>query len=171
MRVDMTPILTGKQNEISFVFDWEGANGLFPDISLEGPVHIEGEITERSGCMLLTLAASVSYETECARCLKELHRSLTFTLSKNAAVSGTLEDDENDDYVIISDSVLSLEEPVEELLFLEMPSRDLCSDDCLGLCSKCGKDLNEGSCTCQTKEIDPRLEVLRKFLSDTDDNN
>ncbi len=171
MRVDMTPILTGKQNKINFVFDWEGANELFPDVSFEGPVHIVGEITERSGCMLLTLAASVSYVTECARCLKELHRSLTFDLSKNAAVSGTLEDDENDDYVIISDSILSLEEPVGELLFLEMPSRDLCSDDCLGLCPKCGKDLNEGSCTCQTKEIDPRLEVLRKFLSDTDDNN
>ena len=43
--------------------------------------------------------------------------------------------------------------------------------DCKGLCPKCGKDLNEGKCNCQTKEIDPRLEVLKKFLQNNDDNN
>lgn len=171
MRVDVTPILTGKTDKISFSFDWEGVPDLFPNVSFEGPVHVDGVITERSGCMLLSLRAKVSYMTECARCLKELHRSLTLDLSKNAAVSGTLEDDDNDDYVIISESILSLEDPVGELLFLELPSRDLCSESCLGLCTKCGKDLNEGSCNCITKEIDPRLLVLRKFLSDNDDNN
>ena len=85
MRVDMTPILTGKSDRISFAFDWEGMAELFPQISFEKPVHVEGEVTERSGCMLLTLRAEVSYVTECARCLKELHRSLSLTLSKNAA--------------------------------------------------------------------------------------
>lgn len=171
MRVDMTPILTGRTDRLGFAFDYEGAPELFSELSFDKPVHIEGEITERSGCMLLTLKAEVSYFTECARCLKKLHRFLTFDLSKNAAVSGSLEDDDNDDYVIIRDSVLDLSEPVEELLFLELPSRDLCSDNCLGLCPKCGQDLNVGSCTCNTKEIDPRLEVLRKFLTDSDDNN
>ena len=171
MRVDMTPILTGKTDKIPFVFDYEDAAELFSEVSFDGPVHIDGVITERSGCMLLTLKASVSYTTECARCLKELHRSLTFDLSKNAAVSGSLEGDDNDDYVIVENSVLDLRDPVEELLFLELPSRDLCSDDCQGLCPKCGKDLNEGKCNCETKEIDPRLEVLKKFLQNNDDNN
>ena len=167
MRVDMTPILTGRTDAIAFTFDWEGADELFPAFSFEKPVHVEGEVTERSGCMLLTLRAEVSYVTECARCLKELHRSLSLTLSKNAAVSGTLEDQDDDDYVIIEDSALSLEEPVGELLFLELPSRDLCVESCLGLCPKCGKNRNEGDCGCTTKEIDPRLAVLKKFL----DNN
>ena len=167
MRVDMTPILTGKSDRIGFAFDWEGMAELFPQISFEKPVHVEGEVTERSGCMLLTLRAEVSYVTECARCLKELHRSLSLTLSKNAAVSGTLEDQDDDDYVIIEDSALSLVEPVGELLFLELPSRDLCVESCLGLCPKCGKNRNEGDCGCATKEIDPRLAVLKKFL----DNN
>ncbi len=171
MRVDMNPILTRKTDKIPYAFDYEGAGELFPDVSFEGPIHIDGVITERSGCMLLTLKADVSYRTECARCLKELHRSLTFELSKNAAVSGTLVGEDNDDYVIIENSVLDLVPVTEELLFLELPSRDLCSENCLGLCPKCGKDLNEGKCGCQTKEIDPRLEVLRKFLPDNEDNN
>lgn len=167
MRVDMTPLLTGRSDKIGFAFQWDGMAELFPLFSFDAPVYVEGEVTERSGCMLLTLRAEVSYVTECARCLKELHRSLSLSLSKNAAVSGTLEDQDDDDYVIIRDSVLSLDEPVGELLFLELPSRDLCSEDCLGLCPKCGKNRNEGDCGCEGKEIDPRLAVLKKFL----DNN
>ena len=163
----MTPILTGKTDKIPFVFDYDEAGELFPEISFDGPVHVDGMITERSGCLLLTLKASVSYTTECARCLKELRRSLTFDLSKNAAVSGSLQGDDNDDYVIIENSILDLCDPVEELLFLELPSRDHCSDDCLGLCPKCGKDLHEGDCGCPKKEIDPRLAILQKLLENS----
>ena len=165
MRIDMTPILTGRTDTIDFVFDWEDAESLFPDVTFEKPVHIEGQVTERSGCLLLTLSAQVFYGTECARCLLPLHRSLSLTLSKYAAVKGTLQDGEDDDYVIISDSVMELDEPVGELLFLELPSKDLCSEDCRGFCPKCGKDLNTGDCDCNGKEIDPRLAVLQKFLT------
>ena len=165
MRVDMTPILTGRTDTIAFAFDWEGADELFPEFSFEKPVHIEGQVVERSGCLLLTLNAEVLYKTACARCLTELHRVLSLSLSKYAAVKGTLQDGEDDDYVVIADSVMELDEPVGELLFLELPSKDLCSEDCRGICPKCGKNRNEGDCGCSTKEIDPRLAVLQKFLT------
>ncbi len=165
MRVDMTPILTGRTDTIPFAFDWEGAGDLFPDFSFEKPIHVEGTVTERSGCLLLTLSAEVFYQGECARCLCELHRHLSLNLTKNAAVKGTLQDGDDDDYVVIEDSAMELDEPVGELLFLELPSRDLCSEDCRGFCPKCGKNLNEGNCGCDTKEIDPRLAVLKKFLT------
>ena len=165
MHVDMTPILTGRTDTIAFTFDWEGADELFPGFTFEKPVHVAGEVTERSGCLLLTLQAEVFYQTECARCLRELHRTLSLTLSKYAAVKGTLQDGEDDDYVIISDSMMELDEPVGELLFLELPSKDLCSEDCRGICPRCGKDLNAGDCSCSGQEIDPRLAVLQKFLT------
>jgi len=171
MCIDMTPILSGRTTEIPFVFDWEGAADLFPEVTFEAPVHIEGKVTERAGCMLLTLKAAVSYRTECARCLRELSRTLTLDLSKQVATKGSLEDENNDDYVMISESELFLTEPLEELLFLELPSRDLCREDCKGLCPKCGKDRNEGDCGCQTKEIDPRLAVLQKYLNNNEDNH
>ena len=37
------------------------------------------------------------------------------------------------------------------------------SEDCKGLCSRCGADLNLGPCACG-KEIDPRLAVLSQLL-------
>lgn len=167
----MTPMLTGRTDKLDFAFDKEVEEGLFYGPVFTKPIHVEGCVTQRASCMLLTLKAEVSYTSSCARCLKELNRSLTFELSKNVAVSGSLNNDDNDDYVIIDGSFLDIDEAVNELLFLEMPSRDLCSDDCLGLCFKCGKNLNEGSCGCVTKEIDPRLAVLSKFLTENEDDN
>jgi uncharacterized protein len=62
------------------------------------------------------------------------------------------------------DKKLDLLAPVEEEIMLEMPSRTLCKDDCLGLCQKCGKNLNEGDCNCDKKEVDPRLAILKTLL-------
>ena len=46
---------------------------------------------------------------------------------------------------------------------MERQYKDLCKEDCKGLCPKCGCDLNEKECSCTTKEIDPRWAVLKNF--------
>ncbi len=161
MRVDMTPILSGRSDKISFSFEWEGADELFPALRFTSPVRVCGSVTDRSGYMLLTLSAEAEYTTECARCLEVLHRKLSFGLEKNVVLKSDAEDDDD---VVVVDSAILLDEPVGELLFLELPSRDLCREDCRGLCPKCGKNLNAGDCGCSHREIDPRLEVLKKFL-------
>ena len=71
---------------------------------------------------------------------------------------------DNDDYIFIEDKKLDLLAPVEEQLMLEMPSKTLCREDCRGLCQKCGKNLNEGPCTCEEHEVDPRLAILKTLL-------
>lgn len=166
MRVDMTPLITGKTDTVSFEYEYDGAAEMFPEFSFGKPVHVRGKVVDRSGYMFLTLHADMDYDTVCDRCLAELHRSLSLDYEKNVALSGTLSKEEEDDYAIITDSALDVDTLVEELLFLETPSRHLCKEDCLGLCQKCGKNKNEGGCSCGTKEIDPRLEILKKFLDD-----
>ena len=48
-----------------------------------------------------------------------------------------------------------------EEFVLALPVRPLCKPDCKGLCPDCGKNLNEGSCSCVRDEGDPRLAALR----------
>lgn len=55
-----------------------------------------------------------------------------------------------------------LEELIREQILLSQPMKRLCKEECLGLCQYCGKDLNQGSCDCREKRVDPRWEVLRK---------
>ena len=57
-----------------------------------------------------------------------------------------------------------LDDILTTAVVLNMDSKLLCSEDCLGLCARCGKDLNEGPCNCK-KELDPRLAVLQQFLN------
>jgi uncharacterized protein len=72
------------------------------------------------------------------------------TLDDGATSTGTYSGDEID-----------LSELLRESLLLELPMRPLCSDDCVGLCSVCGKNLNQGPCGCVHDDVDPRWAVLK----------
>ena len=50
----------------------------------------------------------------------------------------------------------------EEFL-LALPVKALCSEECKGLCPKCGHNLNTGPCACVNDEGDPRLAALRNL--------
>lgn len=43
---------------------------------------------------------------------------------------------------------VDLTEEVREAILCAFPSHPVCRGDCKGLCTHCGKDLNEGSCGC-----------------------
>lgn len=48
---------------------------------------------------------------------------------------------------------------MREATLLALPAYPVCKAECLGLCPKCGKDLNEGPCACKP-EPDPRWGAL-----------
>lgn len=50
---------------------------------------------------------------------------------------------------------------------LALPVKPLCREQCKGLCSVCGANLNDGPCGCVQDEGDPRLAVLRKLKLQT----
>ena len=55
---------------------------------------------------------------------------------------------------------IDLEPLLREQFVLAVPYAPLCREDCKGLCSQCGIDLNSGACECE-KPIDPRLAALK----------
>jgi uncharacterized protein len=55
---------------------------------------------------------------------------------------------------------VDLDELVREQIVLALPLRNLCGEDCKGLCQKCRANLNAGQCSCEQKEIDPRWSAL-----------
>ena len=83
----------------------------------------------------------------------------------NSLVAQELEDDENDDILLLEGTQLDLDDAVSTAFVLAMDTKNLCSDDCKGLCAKCGADLNLGPCGCRP-EVDPRLAALAQLLDD-----
>ncbi len=55
---------------------------------------------------------------------------------------------------------LDLAAIIGEQILLEIPMKPVCRENCLGLCSICGADLNEGRCDCSSDSSDPRLAAL-----------
>ncbi len=173
MPIDVRKLLSGETNKITLDYDFSLDSEDFSlDTSIDGvvfnkPAHIGGEIINMGGYIRLSAAVSIEYDAECARCLKPLKRFFEVSFERTVVNSGELvntPEDQADDYIEIVDGLLCLDEMAAEQLMMEFPMKELCSEDCKGLCSKCGKDLNEGDCSCPKKEIDPRLAVLQKLL-------
>jgi uncharacterized protein len=62
---------------------------------------------------------------------------------------------------------LLLEDALKEQILLALPAKQVCSENCKGLCPHCGGNLNIETCTCAGTVSDPRwtaLEDIRKKL-------
>ena len=172
MKLDLRPLLLGDRllefdYELTVDIDSEDTASFLYGVSFPSPMKVRGDITNTAGYMRMTLTASLDYSARCARCLKEVNGSFTFDLEKTVApreVLSDLDEDRLDDYAIIDDGFLDIDSRILEQLEVEFPFRFLCKEDCKGLCSKCGKNLNEEECDCNHKEIDPRFAPLQKLL-------
>jgi len=58
---------------------------------------------------------------------------------------------------------IDLKPLVCEQIVLQVPIKVLCSENCKGLCPRCGTNLNTGSCHCRSDVVDDRLAVLKNF--------
>lgn len=94
---------------------------------------------------------------------KEFSREKAVPL--DCLLADELEDEENDEIVLLEGSEVDLDELVTTAFVLAMDTKNLCSEDCKGLCAKCGADLNLGPCGCRP-EVDPRLAALAQLLDD-----
>ena len=58
---------------------------------------------------------------------------------------------------------------VDQLVYLEVlmswPLKVLCREDCKGICSQCGKNLNDGPCGCVEEPKDPRMAAISDIFS------
>jgi uncharacterized protein len=66
------------------------------------------------------------------------------------------------------ESGLLLEDVVREQVLLSLPSRTLCTEDCKGLCPRCGQNLNQAKCSCDEAPADPRWNALAGLGNLTD---
>ena len=130
-------------------------------------VHITGQVRNMAGAMVLTAKLSSVLSLACDRCARPFEREKT--VEYETLLAAELANGESDDIVLLDgDGTLDLDGLMEEVLLLEMDTKNLCSQDCKGLCPGCGADLNRESCRCK-KEIDPRLAKLARLLEDRGD--
>ena len=65
-----------------------------------------------------------------------------------------------DESSFIQNKELDTDKLLHNEVLIIWPMRVLCKEDCKGICSRCGANLNQGSCDCDTADLDPRMDVI-----------
>jgi len=156
------------------------------EASQKGPLAVEGQaelieerrIGEARGSLRVVEDIRLrggyegAFEIPCARCLEPVKHDLKGDfdllfrpLGVDSDASERAISTPETEIGYYQDGGLLLEDVVREQVFLALPARSLCGEDCKGICPRCGQNLNSESCTCVTTPVDPRWSVLSDLAS------
>ena len=127
-------------------------------------VVASGTVRNTAGVLVMKGMIETTIHGVCDRCASEFSAKKEIPL--DVVLVTELANEENEDewvFPLEGDSA-DLEDIIRTVFVLNMDSKLLCKEDCQGMCCRCGKNLNDGPCSCQ-KELDPRFAALRQLLN------
>lgn len=89
------------------------------------------------------ICATIS--TRCFKCGEKVDVILNIDFSEE------FHSDENEDFYVLNGSQIDLSQMITDKILLNFPNLILCKEDCLGICGKCGANLNEEKCECENE--------------------
>ena len=92
----------------------------------------------------------------CDRCISSITRAIELPFNQTFYKDGAADEDS----YVYCDSKLDATKAVHDEIVLSLPNSLLCSEDCKGLCPKCGANLNDQQCDCD-KTRDNAFSVLK----------
>ena len=130
-------------------------------VKKKGDCHIKVEhVKESEKKLVITGQADITLNIPCDRCLEDVE--VPFSLDFEKHVNLEAEDDkESDETNYIDGYNLDVDKLLYNEILIGWPMKVLCSEDCKGICSVCGQNLNEGTCDCEDTGLDPRMSVIR----------
>ncbi len=137
-------------------------------LPIEGGCLVRGKLTGKvvQVCDLCAEDAPVTIEHEIDTFESIPGESIPFEHEEDAQnedIQDALQDVESHVFVEKNVPYLDMASLAWEEFMLALPMRPLCRDNCAGLCTHCGVNLNDKSCTCVQNEGDPRLAALRNL--------
>ena len=140
------------------------------DAKLISAVETKGKLTK--GIVALTVEGEISTVAgmECTRCLQPVEHKLhipfktEFITAENYTAAKESELHEQDlDTAVYEGDKIDLSEIAREQILLNLPEQIFCTENCRGLCEKCGANRNLLDCNCIEREIDPRWSALKNL--------
>ena len=142
---------------------------LVEGVRQSGPLAVEGlaELEPLTDEIRVQGKISGPMEAVCDRCLDPVHwvvdaefKLLYQPASELTAVEDVEIDDRATEIGFYEGNSLDVKDVVREQIVLSMPARNICREDCLGLCPECGKNRNQALCDCRSRPVDNRLAAL-----------
>jgi len=101
----------------------------------------------------------------CDRCLTNFIEDHESNINVILTNDDTLLNEKNIDIIRFagSEEFVDLTPFFHDLVLLTEPFKQLCDNDCKGLCSNCGKNLNLTTCACHLSKDDTRWDLLKNI--------
>ena len=106
------------------------------EVEYQGNINISTQVRKEMRVLFTRTHFSATVELTCSRCLKQYRDAI----DRDFDIKYPL--DKSEQFVDIT-------QDIRQEILLGYPVKFLCKPDCRGLCPKCGKDLNKGTCDCK----------------------
>ncbi len=148
MIIDLRTLKRSGKDQTQFFFEYQPNDELcnIPSAVIDLPIKVVGTVSltgEHSAYVEGEIIYSIS--GECTRCLKSANVEVKATFSEQ------VEKNNEYGYSLVNDKI-NLVEIVDEAILLNMPVSLLCQEECKGICTGCGVNLNDDDCKCKNKQ-------------------
>ena len=156
------------------------------DERVVGPLSVNLELHQQGDAVTVAGTLEGIAVRQCVRCLSDYQDPLYMTLYadylrqvqatiKKAGTSKRVDGkassdrqhragedaDEQDEIYHYQGEQLDLTPMLREQIILAAPMQPLCKEDCAGLCSRCGQNLNDRRCACEPEPMNSPFRILR----------
>ncbi|MDD4899909.1 MAG: DUF177 domain-containing protein, partial [Candidatus Omnitrophica bacterium] len=104
-------------------------------IKFRGPLTVKAQVSRVTNAVIAKVSVAGRIFFDCSRCLRESEAALKKDFSLHFVLDK-------------GDVEINFDPDIRQEIIIDYPIKPLCRTDCLGLCLKCGKNLNEGKCNC-----------------------
>lgn len=127
-----------------------------PAIKLGNDLDLNGltgkvDLTRTPKGILVEAEFSSSLTAECVRCLDEYDQKLHTKFSELYAFHNNSVTDSG--LIVPDDANIDLLPMLREYMLIEVPIKLVCRENCLGLCTECGENLNNNTCEHQAGNL------------------
>ena len=158
----------GKHIQLQLDLDLDKISFQMGDYPILEKTPIELDITNTGNKVLeMKGTGAVVVSIPCDRCLEQVAVKIPYEIDQKLDMKKS--DAERVQDLDENDYLTGMDLDVDRLVYLEVlmswPLKVLCREDCKGICSRCGKNLNKGSCGCAEEPKDPRMAAISDIFS------
>lgn len=136
MKIDVTRLGDGHSLVLAETWEAKEFDLETQDCRYLEKLLVEAKVARDNAIVNVKVLLRSKLELKCSRCCKEFVKPISLDFDFIYPVN-------------LSDRLIILDDDIREELILNYPQRNLCKEDCKGLCSRCGADLNEEKCKCE----------------------
>ena len=130
-------------------------------VTFDKPLRVSGSVRNFGGVVMLDAKVSGEYKAVCDRCGRETAYGIEFEFS-----DGFSKTPEDEDISVLIDENIDVSEALFRNVFMNLPMKHICSQDCKGICPKCGTNLNEAQCSCEDDSWNPQFDILKGLFNE-----